>query len=70
VELKKPWPKVHFRKCKAFKVMGRLKEVKNTVEIGLMYDPNNNEYNLLLKMSGSYVESYADVIAIPRRLQS
>lgn len=49
VELKKPWPKGHFRKSKALQAMGRLEEAKRAVEIGLMYDPNDNECNLALK---------------------
>lgn len=49
VELKKPWPKGHFRKCKALQAMGRLEEAKRAVEIGLMYVPNDNECNLALK---------------------
>jgi translocation protein SEC72 len=49
VELKKPWPKGHFRKCKALQAMGRLEEAKTAIEMGLMYDPNDNECNLVLK---------------------
>ena len=49
VELKKPWSKGHFRKSKALQAMGRLEEAKRAIEMGLMYDPNDNECNLLLK---------------------
>ena len=49
VELKRPWPKGHFRKCKALQAMGRLEEAKSAIELGLMYDPNDNECNLVLK---------------------
>ena len=49
VELKKPWAKGHFRKSKALQAMGRLEEAKKAIEMGLMYDPNDNECNLLLK---------------------
>lgn len=49
VELKKPWPKGHFRKCKALQAMGRLEEAQRAIELGLMYDPNDNECNLVLK---------------------
>ena len=49
VELKSPWAKGHFRKCKALLALGRLEEAKQAVELGLMYDPNDNECNLALK---------------------
>jgi translocation protein SEC72 len=49
VELKKPWAKGYFRKCKALQAMGRLEEAKATIELGLVYDPNDNECNLALK---------------------
>lgn len=49
VELKKPWPKGYFRKCKALQAMGQLEEAKRAIELGLMYDENDNECNLVLK---------------------
>jgi translocation protein SEC72 len=49
VELKSSWAKGHFRKCKALQAMGRLEEAKKAIELGLLYDPNDNESNLALK---------------------
>ena len=49
VELKKPWAKGHYRKCKALQAMGRLEEAQKAIELGLMFDPNDNECNLMLK---------------------
>lgn len=49
VELKRTWAKGHSRKCKALLALGRLEEAKKAVELGLMYDPNDNECNLALK---------------------
>jgi translocation protein SEC72 len=49
VQLKRPWPKGHFRKCKALQAMGRLKEAKEAIELGLSFDPNDNDCNLMLK---------------------
>jgi len=49
VELKKPWPKGHHRKGKALQAMGRLDEAQKAVELGLMFDPNDNECNILLR---------------------
>ncbi len=49
VELKKPWPKGHFRKCKALQAIGRLEEAKIAIELGLMYDPNDNDCNIVLR---------------------
>lgn len=57
VELKKPWPKGHFRKSKALQAMGRLEEAKRAVEIGLMYDPKDNECNLGLKEIKKAIEA-------------
>jgi translocation protein SEC72 len=49
VELKKPWAKGHYRKCKALQAMGRLEEAQKAIELGLMYDPNDNECNIVLR---------------------
>lgn len=49
VELKRPWAKGHYRKSKALQAMGRLEEAKKAIEMGLMYDPNDHECNLVLK---------------------
>jgi translocation protein SEC72 len=48
-ELKKPWPKGHFRKSKALQAMGQFDEALAAIRIGLMYDRNDNECNLLAK---------------------
>jgi len=48
-ELKKPWPKGHFRKSKALQAMGLLEEALEAIKMGLMYDRNDNECNLLAK---------------------
>ena len=49
VELKRGWAKGYFRKAKALQAMGELDNAKVAVEMGLMYDPNDNECNLALK---------------------
>ena len=49
VELKKTWTKGYFRKAKALQAMGRLEEAKKVIELGLLYDQNDNECNLALK---------------------
>lgn len=57
VELKKPWPKGHFRKCKALQAMGRLEEAKIAIELGLMYDPNDNDCNIVLREIKKAIEA-------------
>jgi translocation protein SEC72 len=57
VELKRPWAKGHYRKSKALQAMGRLEEAKKAIEMGLMYDPNDNECNLVLKDIKKALES-------------
>ena len=57
VELKKTWPKGHFRKSKALLAMGRLEEAKRAVEVALMYDPKDNECNLALKEIKKAIEA-------------
>jgi len=49
VELKRPWPKGHYWKGKALLAMGRVEDAKLSGELGLMYNANDNECNLLLK---------------------
>jgi len=49
VDLKKPWPKGYFRKARALQAMGRLEEAQVAIELGLMYDPNDNECNIALR---------------------
>jgi translocation protein SEC72 len=49
VEMKRPWAKGHLRKGKALQAMGQLEEAKKAIELGLMYDPNDNDCNLALK---------------------
>jgi hypothetical protein len=37
--------------------MGRLEEAKKAIEMGLMYDPNDNECNLVLRDIKKALES-------------
>jgi len=48
-ELKTPWPNGHIRKSKALKSIGLLEEALEAIKMGLMYDRNDNECNLLVK---------------------
>jgi translocation protein SEC72 len=57
VLLKKPWAKGHFRKGKALQAMGLLEEAKLAIELGLLFDPNDNDCNLALKEIKKALES-------------
>jgi translocation protein SEC72 len=57
VQLKRPWSKGHFRKAKALQAMGQLEEAKKAIELGLLFDPNDNECNLALKEIKKALES-------------
>lgn len=41
ITLKRPWSKGHFRKAKALVGMGRLKEAREAIELGLAFEPTS-----------------------------
>lgn len=41
IGLKRAWSKGHFRKAKALLAMGRLKEAKDAIDLGLAFEPTN-----------------------------
>jgi len=43
INLKRNWSKGHFRKAKAFLGLGRLQDAKEALELGLAFEPGNNE---------------------------
>ncbi|TDL24015.1 hypothetical protein BD410DRAFT_820547 [Rickenella mellea] len=45
ISLKKPWSKGHFRKAKALVELGRLREAKDAIQLGLQFEPMNAEMN-------------------------
>lgn len=47
ISLKRPWSKGHFRKTRALIQMGRLEEAKETVQLGLSFEPVNTVRRVL-----------------------
>ncbi|EAU90043.1 hypothetical protein CC1G_08316 [Coprinopsis cinerea okayama7 len=43
IQIRKNWPKGHFRKAKALLGLQKLKEAADAVKLGLSYEPNNQE---------------------------
>lgn len=47
IQIKKPWSKGYFRKAKALMQLHSYQEAKETLEIGLTFEPENNVRILL-----------------------
>ena len=58
VQLKKNWVKGYVRKAQALQGMGRLEEAKMAIDLGLMYDQNDNECNLASKDIKQALEAF------------
>ncbi|KAF8880182.1 hypothetical protein BD779DRAFT_1612779 [Infundibulicybe gibba] len=43
IAVRRNWSKGHFRKAKALFAMGRLQEAADAIQLGLSFEPNNNE---------------------------
>lgn len=41
IQIKRPWSKGHFRKAKALVALGRPKEAKEAIQLGLQFEPAN-----------------------------
>jgi translocation protein SEC72 len=49
IQLRKNWPKGHFRKAKALSLMGRYADAKDALKLGLSFEPDNTELELFLQ---------------------
>jgi len=48
IQIRKNWPKGHFRKAKVLRAMGKLDEAAEALRLGLAFDPTNTELSGLL----------------------
>lgn len=48
VELRRPWPKAHYRKGKALAALGRYREAREAYQAGQQFDPDNPVRSKLL----------------------
>ncbi|OLL25780.1 Translocation protein sec72 [Neolecta irregularis DAH-3] len=43
IEFKRPWSKGHLRRGKALQMLGKLKEAKEAIQLGLEFEPNDED---------------------------
>ncbi|KAI5121637.1 hypothetical protein M0805_001165 [Coniferiporia weirii] len=56
IQLKRPWSKGHFRKAKALVEMGSLEEARESIKLGLAFEPGNAELKSFLDEIDNRIE--------------